>query len=176
MWTKNSTTQFLNCLAQRSRIDAGANTGWFYSLYSIARCFQPSPGFVEARILSLPPPLPPSCCVRHSGHGQLSAVTANLSPPSSQAPRHPQTLIQSGKRKRMPRIYLCLSHYETKPFGPPGTGASVPLLLSSSCGLITTQHSSWWRKVLNTRTHSPLLVQRALLIRFLSTLLPSTKL
>ena len=85
-------------------------------------------------------------------------------------------LFNLEKGKEHPEYtYVSLTN-ETKPIRPPETSASVPLLISSSRGLIMTQHCSWWRKILNTRTHSPLLVQRALRIHFFSTLLPSTRL
>lgn len=108
MLSKNLTTHFLNFLAQRSRI-------WCWSKHRMVlfpiqhrQVFSAFTWFCGSWGSEPFPPLPPSCCVRHSGHGQVSVVTANLSPPSSQAPQHPQTLIQPGKKIRTSRIYLSL--------------------------------------------------------------------
>ena len=52
-------------------------------------------------------------------------------------------LFNLEKGKEHPEYtYVSLTN-ETKPIGPPETSASVPVLISSSRGLIMTQHCSW---------------------------------
>lgn len=150
---------------------------WCYSLYSITGWVSASPDFVGAVVLRLPSPHPASWSSAPCTQGvPNSVVTADLSPPSSDAPQQPQILVQPGQRPRTRGTHVSLL-LMTKPARATCNGTDSKterdMLLPVTWAKDAPTHQEKEKIVdRNTGIHGALLVQRALLTLFSRALLP----
>lgn len=129
MLSKNLTTHFLNFLAQH-RIWCWSKHRMVYSPYSIARCFSLHLVLWKLGFWAFPH-FHLHAQVRHSGHGQVSVVTANLSPPSSQLTASTDTYSTWKKNRTPQNIPVSLTNETRSWLGHLRPVQSVPFLVCS---------------------------------------------